>query len=187
MCYKCAIIEGNTGGSHWSAWNACHWKKTNKHVTRLRCHRWRPSKRRRPMKRKKSISIGALSILVLLAFAGSGCSRNCPKDGTWVTGDTEGLTSLEVKNCGIPFAYYTVTIEGTQNSGRIGLLDTCRISADQSFNCHEQGYANPRWTFIGKFTGDTAEGQFSFNKGSQWDFGVIPEEIKFDWKASLSQ
>jgi hypothetical protein len=138
------------------------------------------------MTRKRSLPIGAILILVLLAFSGAGCSRNCPTDGTFTTGETEGLTSFDVKNCGIPFAYYTITVAGTQNTGRIGLLDTCRIDANQQFSCREQGYANPRWTFTGKFTSATAaEGQFIFNKGSQWDFGEIPEDMIFDWKASL--
>jgi hypothetical protein len=145
-----------------------------------------PVGRRKTMLRKKPVSLGLALILILLAFAGAGCSRNCPADGTWTTGDTEGLTSFEVKNCGIPFVYYTITVGGTPNSGRIGLLDTCRIDADQQFNCREQGYANPRWTFTGKFTSaNSAEGQFIFNQGSEWDFGEIPENMVFDWKASL--
>jgi hypothetical protein len=140
------------------------------------------------MLKKKSISIGVPFILLLLSFAGSGCSRNCPTEGMWSTGDTEGMTGFEIKNCGIPFVFYTITISGTQNTGRIGLLDTCRIDENQQFDCHEQGYSNPRWTFTGKFTSkDTAEGQITFKQGSQWDFGEIPEDIVFNWKASLSQ
>jgi hypothetical protein len=156
-------------------------------VTRLRCHRWRPSKRRRTMTQKKSISIGVLLILVLLAFAGSGCtSKKCPIDGEWTTGEESGVTSFVVKNCAITYVYYTITVSGVQSSGTISLLDTCQMGDDQQFNCQEQGYAEPRYTFSGKFTAnDAAEGQLILAKGFQ---GLdLTQDMTFDWKASPSQ
>jgi hypothetical protein len=158
-------------------------------VTRLRCHRWRPSKRRRTMTQKKSISIGVLLILVLLAFAGSGCtSKKCPIDGKWATGEESGVTSFVVDNCAIPYVYYTITVSGVQSSGTISLLDTCQIDNNQQFNCQEQGYANPRYQFSGKFTANNAaEGQLILAKGFHADSGDLTQDMTFDWKASPSQ
>ena len=54
------------------------------------------------MTQKNSVSIGALLILVLLAFVGSGCtSKECPIDGKWATGEELGATSFVVDNCAI--------------------------------------------------------------------------------------
>ena len=127
-------------------------------------------------------------MLVLFAFAGSGCTRNCPIDGKWVTGEESGVTSFDVDRCAIPYVYYTVTVDGVQSSGTISLLDTCQIGDDQQFDCEEQGYRVSKYTFSGKFTANNAaEGQLIFNKGSHWDFGDITEDMAFDWKASPSQ
>jgi hypothetical protein len=158
-------------------------------VTRLRCHRWRPSKRRRTMTHKKSITIGVLLILVLLAFAGSGCSsRNCPTNGKWATGEKSGATTFTVNNCAIPDVYYTITVSGVENSGTISLLDTCQIDSNQQFKCQEQGYANPRYTFSGKFTANNAaEGQLILAKGFRADSGELTEDMTFNWKASPPQ
>ena len=141
------------------------------------------------MTHKKSISIGVLLILVLLAFAGSGCtSTKCPIDGKWATGEKSGLTSFTVNRCAIPDVYYTVTVAGTQSSGTISLLDTCQIDSNQQFNCQEQGYANPRYTFSGKFTANNAaEGQLILAKGFRADAGDLTEDMTFAWKASPSQ
>jgi hypothetical protein len=161
--------------------------KTNKHVIDSRCRRWRPSKRRRAMTQKKSISVGVLLILVLFAFAGSGCtSKQCPVDGKWATGEESGVTSFVVKNCAITYVYYTVTVSGVQSSGTISLLDTCQIDKDQQFDCREQGYAEPRYTFSGKFTANNAaEGQLILAEGFQ-ELGIT-QSMTFDWKASPSQ
>lgn len=141
------------------------------------------------MTQKKSISIGVLSILVLLAFAGSGCGRNCPKDGKWQTGEQSGVTSFTVNNCAIPDVYYTITVSGVQYSGSISQLDTCLIDSNQQFNCHEQGYANPRYKFSGKFTANNAaEGQLILSKGFHAGFGDLTQDMNpIDWKASPSQ
>jgi len=141
------------------------------------------------MTHKKSISIGVLLILVLLAFAGSGCtSRNCPTNGKWATGEKSGATSFTVNNCAISDVYYTITVSGVQSSGTISLLDTCQIDNNQQFNCQEQGYANPRYTFSGKITANNAaEGQLILAKGFRADAGELTEDMTFDWKASPSQ
>jgi hypothetical protein len=141
------------------------------------------------MTHKKSISIGVLLILVLLAFAGSGCtSRNCPIDGKWATGEKSGLTSFTVNRCAIPDVYYTITVAGAQSSGTISLLDTCQVDNNQQFNCQEQGYANPRYTFSGKFTANNAaEGQLILAKGFRAESGELTQDMTFDWKASPSQ
>ena len=141
------------------------------------------------MTQKKSISIGVLLILVLLAFAGSGCtSKKCPIDGKWATGEKSGITSFVVNNCAIPYVYYTITVSGVQSSGTISLLDTCQIGDNQQFNCQEQGYANPRYTFSGKFTANNAaEGQLILAKGFRADSGDLTQDMTFDWKASPSQ
>jgi hypothetical protein len=139
------------------------------------------------MTQKKSISIGVLLILVLLAFAGSGCtSRECPIDGKWTTGEESGVTSFVVDNCAIPYVYYTVTVSGVESSGTISLLDTCQIDDDQQVNCREIGYAEPRYTFSGKFTANNAaEGQLILAEGFQ-ELGLT-QDMTFDWKASPSQ
>jgi hypothetical protein len=141
------------------------------------------------MTHKKSIMIGVLLVLVLLAFAGSGCSsRNCPTNGKWATGETLGATSFTVNNCAITDVYYAITISGVQNSGTISLLDTCQIDSNQQFKCQEQGYANPRYTFSGKFTANNAaEGQLIIAKGFRADSGEVTEDMTFNWKASPSQ
>jgi hypothetical protein len=141
------------------------------------------------MTHKKSISIGVLLILVLLAFAGSGCtSTKCPIDGKWATGEKSGLTNFTVNRCAIPDVYYTITVAGAQSSGTISLLDTCQIDSNQQFNCQEQGYANPRYTFSGKFTANNAaEGQLILAKGFRADAGDLTQDMTFDWKASPSQ
>ena len=141
------------------------------------------------MTHKKSISIGVLLILVLLAFAGSGCtSTKCPIDGKWATGEKSGLTSFTVNRCAIPDVYYTITVSGVENSGTISLLDTCQIDNNQQFNCQEQGYANPRYTFSGKFTANNAaEGQLILAKGFRADSGDLTQDMTFAWKASPSQ
>ena len=141
------------------------------------------------MTQKKSISIGVLLILVLLAFAGSGCtSRKCPIDGKWATGEESGITSFVVNNCAMPYVYYTITVSGVESSGTISLLDTCRIDSTQQFNCAEQGYAEPKYTFSGKFTANNAaEGQLILAKGFRADAGDLTEDTIFDWKASPSQ
>ncbi|MBN1886404.1 MAG: hypothetical protein JW850_00375 [Thermoflexales bacterium] len=139
------------------------------------------------MTHKKSISIGALLILVLLAFAASGCaSKKCPVNGKWTTGEESGVTSFTVDRCAIPYVYYTITASGVQSSGTISLLDTCQIDNNQQFKCQEQGYAEPRYTFSGKFTAnDVAEGQLILAKGFQ---GLdLTQDMTFDWKASPSQ
>ena len=148
-----------------------------------------PVQRRRTMTQKKSISIGVLLILVLLAFAGSGCtSRKCPIDGKWATGEKSGITSFVVNNCAMPYVYYTITVSGVQSSGTISLLDTCLIDNNQQFNCQEQGYANPRYKFSGKFTANNAaEGQLILAKGFRGDSGDLTQDMTFDWKASPSQ
>jgi hypothetical protein len=141
------------------------------------------------MTQEKSISIVVLLVLVLLAFAGSGCtSKECPIDGKWATGEESGATSFVVDNCAIPYVYYTIAVSGVQSSGTISLLDTCQIGDDQQFNCQEQGYANPRYTFSGKFTADNAaEGQLILAKGFRADSGDLTQDMTFDWKASPSQ
>jgi hypothetical protein len=141
------------------------------------------------MTQKKPISIGVLLILVLLAFAGSGCaSKKCPIDGKWATGEESGVTSFVVSKCAIPYVYYTITVSGVQSSGTISLLDTCQIDNNQQFNCQEQGYANPRYQFSGKFTADNAaEGQLILAKGFHADSGDLTQDMTFDWKASPSQ
>jgi hypothetical protein len=139
------------------------------------------------MTQKKTISMGVLLMLVLFAFAGSGCtSKKCPIDGEWATGEESGVTSFAVKNCAITYVYYTVTVSGVQSSGTISLLDTCQMGDDQRFNCKEQGYAEPRYTFSGEFTADNAaEGQLTITKGFQ---GLdLTQAMTFDWKASPSQ
>jgi hypothetical protein len=139
------------------------------------------------MTQKKSVSIGILLILVLLAFSGSGCTpKECPIDGDWTTGEESGVTSFVVDNCAIPYVYYTVTVSGVESSGTISLLDTCQMGDDRQFNCQEQGYAEPRYTFSGKFTADNAaEGQLILAEGFQ---GLdLTQDMKFDWKASPSQ
>jgi hypothetical protein len=141
------------------------------------------------MTQKKSISIGVLLILVLLAFAGSGCaSKECPINGKWATGEESGVTTFVVNNCAITYVYYTITVSGAQSSGTISLLDTCQMGDDQQFNCQEQGYANPRYTFSGKFTANNAaEGQLILAKGFHADSGDLTEDMTFNWKASPSQ
>jgi hypothetical protein len=140
------------------------------------------------MTQKKSISIGVLLILVLLAFAGSGCTRNCPKDGKWETGEKSGITSFVVNNCAMPYVYYTITVSGVQSSGTISLLDTCLMDNNQQLNCQEQGYALPRYKFSGKFTANNAaEGQLILAKGFRADSGDLTQDMPFDWKASPSQ
>jgi hypothetical protein len=63
-------------------------------------------------------------------------------------------------------------------------LDTCLIDNKQ-FNCQEQGYANPRHTFSGKFTADNAaEGQLILARGFRGDFGDLTQDVTFDWKVS---
>jgi len=163
--------------------------KTNKHVTRFRCHRWRPSKRRRTMTHKKSILLGILLLLVLLALAGSGCaSKKCPTSGKWATGEKSGATGFTVDGCAITYVYYAVTVSGVQSSGPISLLDTCQIEDNQQFNCQEQGYAKPRYTFSGKFTANNAaEGQLILAKGFRADAGDLTQDMTFDWKASPPQ
>ena len=138
---------------------------------------------------KKPISIGVLLILVLLALAGSGCtSKKCPIDGKWATGEKSGVTSFTVNRCAISWVYYTITVSGVQSSGTISLLDTCQIDNNQQFKCQEQGYANPRYTFSGKFTADNAaEGQLILAKGFRADAGDLTEDMTFNWKASPSQ
>jgi hypothetical protein len=84
--------------------------------------------------------------------------------------------------------YYTITVSGVQSSGTISLLDTCQIDNNQQFNCQEQGYANPRYQFSGKFTADNAaEGQLILAKGFHADSGDLTQDMTFDWKASPSQ
>ena len=142
------------------------------------------------MTQKKSISIGVLLILVLLAFAGSGCtSTKCSiLNGKWATGEKSGMTSFVVNNCAIPFVYYTITVSGVQSSGTISLLDSCRIDNNQQFNCQETGYANPRYTISGKFTANNAaEGQLILAKGFRPESGELTQDMTFDWKASPSQ
>jgi hypothetical protein len=141
------------------------------------------------MTQKKSIPTGVLLVLVLLAFAGSGCtSKECPIDGKWATGEESGATSFVVDNCAIPYVYYTITVSGVQSSGTISLLDTCQIDDNQQFSCQEQGYAEPRYTFSGKFTAnDAAEGQLILAKGFHADSGDLTQDMTFDWKASPSQ
>jgi hypothetical protein len=141
------------------------------------------------MTQKKSISIGVLLILVLLAFAGSGCtSKKCPINGTWATGEESGVTSFVVDNCAITYVYYTITVSGGQSSGTISLLDTCQMGDDRQFKCQEQGYSEPRYTFSGKFTADNAaEGQLILAKGFHADSGDLTQDMTFDWKASPSQ
>ncbi len=141
------------------------------------------------MTHKKSILIGVLLILVLLAVASSGCnSRNCPTNGKWATGEKSGATSFAVNNCAITDVFYTVTVAGTASSGTISLLDTCQIDSNHQFNCQEQGYANPRYTFSGKFTANNAaEGQLILAKGFRADAGELTEDMTFAWKASPSQ
>jgi len=57
---------------------------------------------------------------------------------------------------------------------------------DQQFTCQEQGYAEPRYTFSGKFTADNAaEGQLILAEGFQ-ELGLT-QDMTFDWKASPSQ
>ena len=139
------------------------------------------------MTQKKSISIGISLILVLFAFAGSGCtSKECPVDGEWATGEESGATRFVVDNCAITYVYYTITVSGVESSGTISLLDTCQMGDDRQFNCKEQGYAEPRYTFSGEFTADNAaEGQLIISKGFQ---GLeITQDMTFDWKASPSQ
>jgi len=139
------------------------------------------------MTQKKSISIGVLLILILFACVGSGCtSKKCPIDGKWATGEESGVTSFVVKNCAITYVYYTVTVSGVESSGTISLLDTCQMGDDQQFNCQEQGYAEPRYTFSGKFTADNAaEGKLILAEGFQ-ELGLT-QDMTFDWKASPSQ
>jgi hypothetical protein len=141
------------------------------------------------MTQKKPISIGVLLILVLLTFAGSGCtSKECPIDGKWATGEESGATSFVVDNCAMTYVYYTITVSGVQSSGTISLLDTCQIGDDQQFNCQEQGYAEPRYTFSGEFTANNAaEGQLILAKGFHADSGDLTQDMTFDWKASPSQ
>ena len=139
------------------------------------------------MTQKKLISIGVPLILVFLAFAVSGCARNCPKDGEWKTGEESGVTSLVVKSCTIPYVYYTITVSGVQSSGTIAMLDTCRIEDNQQFNCPEIGYANPRYTVSGKFTVNTAEGQLLLAKGYHAESGDLTEDVTLKWKASPPQ
>jgi hypothetical protein len=139
------------------------------------------------MTQKKSISIGVLLMLVLFAFAGSGCtSKECPMDGEWTTGEESGVTSFVVDNCAITYVYYTVTVSGVESSGTISLLDTCQMGDDRQFDCKEQGYAEPRYTFSGEFTADNAaEGQLILAEGFQ---GLeLTQDMTFDWKASPSQ
>ncbi len=141
------------------------------------------------MTHKKSILLGVLLVLVLLAFAGSGCSsRNCPTNGKWATGEKSGLTTFTVNNCAIQDVYYTITVAGAESSGTISLLDTCQLDTNQQFKCQEQGYANPRYTFSGKFTANNAaEGQLILAKGFRADAGDLTEDMTFAWKASPSQ
>ena len=141
------------------------------------------------MTQKKSISIGVLLILVLLALAGSGCtSKKCPIDGKWATGEKSGITGFTVNRCAISWVYYTITVSGVQSSGTISLLDTCRLDSNQQFNCQEQGYALPRYTFSGKFTANNAaEGHLILAKGFRGDFGDLTQDMTFDWKASPPQ
>ena len=141
------------------------------------------------MTQKKSISIGVLLMLILLAFAGSGCtSKQCPTDGKWATGEKSGMTSFVVSNCAISYVYYTITVSGVQSSGTISLLDTCQMGDGQQFNCQEQGYADPRYTFSGKFTANNAaEGQLILAKGFRMDSGDLAQDMPFNWKASPSQ
>ena len=141
------------------------------------------------MIQKKSISTGVLLVLVLLVFAGFGCtSRKCPINGKWATGEKSGATGLTVNGCAIQYVYYTVTVSGVPSSGTISLLDTCQIDNNQQFNCQEQGYANPRYTFSGKFTANNAaEGQLILAKGFRADSGDLTQDLPFDWKASPSQ
>jgi hypothetical protein len=141
------------------------------------------------MTQKRSISMGVLLILVLLAFAGSGCtSKKCPIDGKWATGEESGVTSFVVDNCAITYVYYTITVSGVQSSGTISLLDTCQMDSNRQFNCKEQGYAEPRYTFSGEFTADNAaEGQLILAKGFRVDSGDLTQDMTFDWKASPSQ
>jgi hypothetical protein len=139
------------------------------------------------MTQKRLISIGVPLILIFLAFAVSGCGRSCPKDGKWETGEESGVTSIVVKNCTIPYVYYTITVSGAQYSGTIAMLDTCRID-NQQFNCPEIGYPIPRYTVSGKFTADnTAEGQLILAKGYRGEFGDLTQDMTLDWKASPPQ
>ena len=138
---------------------------------------------------QKSISISVLSILVLLAFAGSGCtSKNCPIDGKWATGEKSGITGFTVNRCAISYVYYTIADSGVQSSGTISLLDTCQMGDNQQFNCQEQGYANARYKFSGTFTANkAAEGQLILAKGFHADSGDLTQDMTFNWKASPSQ
>ena len=135
------------------------------------------------------MSIGVLLVLVLLALIVSGCSsKKCPTNGKWSTGEKSGATGFTVDGCAVTYVYYAITVSGAQSSGPISLLDTCQIDNNQQFNCQEQGYANPRYTFSGKFTANNAaEGQLILAKGFRADAGDVTQDMTFSWKASPSQ
>lgn len=141
------------------------------------------------MTHSKSISAGVLSILVLLALVGSACaSKQCPTNGNWTSGDKSGLTGFAVNQCGISSVYYTIAVSGVQSSGTISLMDTCQMDDNRQFSCIDQGYANARYKFTGKFTANNAaEGQLVLSPGFRADAGVLTQDMTFSWKATPTQ